>query len=83
MDILNDIGSDYQPRQKDSILKLLRKANDMSQRFKDCLSLGTTGGESTDLNKTDTDMPSQHEDPKKLSELFVDVYEHVCSALKS
>jgi len=79
MDILNDIGADYQPRQKDSILKLLRKANDMSQRFKDCLSLGTNGESLDQVKAADTaDMQSlQHEDPKKLSELFVDVYEHV------
>ena len=80
MDILSDIGPEYQPRQKDSVFKLLKKVNDMSLRFKDCLSLTPEISE-TQSHKGESDL--QHEDPKKLSEIFIDVYEHVSISQKS
>ena len=39
IDLLFDIGPDYEPRQRDSLFVLLKKAREMSQVFMDCLAL--------------------------------------------
>ena len=72
--LLTDIGPEYQPRQRDSIVQLLKKAQQMSKVFMDCLQLQPSGTETnTDGEKTD--------EPKKLSQKFLDVYENVQSTL--
>ena len=72
--LLIDIGPEYQPRQRDSLVKLLKSAAEMSKVFHECLQLVPENSESKNDNET-------QEYPRKLSQMFLDVYEHVSMTL--
>lgn len=76
LSLINDIGPEYEPQQRDSIFKLLKKAAEMSRVFQDCLQLTPQNSDGLGAEKGDQD------DPKKLSEKFIVVHDFVSEILE-